>query len=92
VRSSEDVPIISAYDFIRDEASAAKLEKVREGKKHISMVIRNLPIFGTPRAKYLEVRREAIANMTASGYDNAEALFNQVWPNLKPTEDELKGG
>jgi hypothetical protein len=87
VRGSEDSPTFSAFDFIRDEKESAKLEKVREGKKHIKKVIGQLPMT-TTRAKYLDVRLKVIADLTASKYANAEALFDSVWPHLKPTEEE----
>ena len=78
VRSSEDSPLICAFDFIRNEKDSAKLEKLREGK---------LPMT-TPRSKFLDVRRKAIIDLAASGYETPEALFDSVWPSLKPTEEE----
>jgi len=89
-RGSEDSPTVCAFDFVRDEKSAAKLEKLREARQHVKKVIGQLPMT-TPREKYLDVRRKVIADLTASKYENAEALFDEVWPHLKPTEEESVG-
>ena len=86
-RSSEDSPLICAFDFIRNEKDSAKLEKLREGKKFCKKVIGQLPMT-TPRSKFLDVRRKAIIDLAASGYETPEALFDSVWPSLKPTEEE----
>jgi hypothetical protein len=42
----------------------------------------------SPRAKYLDVRTKAIADLIRDGYTNAEEIFNEAWPHLKPTEEE----
>ena len=86
-RASEDSPVVHPFDFIRDEESAKKLEKVREGKRYIKKVVGGLPMT-TPRSKFLEIRRKAIADLTASKFENAEAMFDEVWPHLKPTKEE----
>ena len=88
-RGSEDSPTVCAFDFIRDEKEAAKLEKLREGKQHIKKVIGQLPMT-TTREKYLDVRLKVIADLTASKFENPEALFDSVWPHLKPTTEEVK--
>ena len=43
--------------------------------------------FDQTRSKLLEVQRKAIADLQASGYKDPEALFDEVWPNLKPTKN-----
>lgn len=88
-RSSEESPILTAFDFIRDEEQAAKLEKLREAKRFIKTAIGQMPMT-TPRAKFLEIRRKSIADLTASGYSNAVDIFDSVWPSLKPTTEESK--
>lgn len=88
-RSSEESPILTAFDFIRDEEQAARLEKLREAKRFVKTAIGQMPMT-TPRAKFIEIRRKAITDLTASGYDNAEAIFDSVWPSLKPTAEESK--
>ena len=87
VRTNEDSPLICAFDFLRDEKESAKLEKLREGKKFIKKVIGQLPMT-TPRSKFLEVRSRAINDLTASGYETPEELFDSAWPSLKPTAEE----
>jgi hypothetical protein len=87
VRGSEDSPSICAFDFVRDERESAKLERLREAKQHIKKVIGQLPIT-TTRARYLDVRLKVIADLKASKYDNAESIFDSVWPHLKPTAEE----
>ena len=88
-RTGEDAPVVTAFDFVRDEEASAKLEKVREGKRYIKKVIGGLPMT-TPRSRFIEVRRKAIADLQASGYNDPEALFDEVWPHLKPTAEESK--
>jgi hypothetical protein len=87
IRGSEDSPTICAFDFIRDEKESIKLEKLREGKKFCKKVIGQLPMT-TPRSKFLDVRRKAIIDLAASGYEDPETLFDSVWPHLIPTEEE----
>ena len=86
-RGGTDDPVVTAFDFVRPEADAIRLEKIREGHRYLKTVIGNLPMT-TPRSKFLDVRRKAIADLTASGYDDPEAMFDTVWPHLKPTEEE----
>jgi hypothetical protein len=89
-RSSEESPILTAFDFIRDEQQAAKLEKLREAKRFVKTAIGQMPMT-TPRAKFLEIRCKAITDLTASGYSNAENIFDSVWPSLKPAAEEERG-
>lgn len=89
-RGSVDDAVVAAYDFVRPEAEAIKLEKVREAHRHIKKVIGSLPMT-TTRAKLLDVRRKVIVDLQASGYEDPEAMFNEVWPHLKPTEEEGRG-
>ncbi len=89
-RGSADDPVVVAYDFIRPEAEAIALQKVRDTQRYVKQVIGQLPM-STPRAKYLEIRDKTIADLRVSGHSNAEELFDQVWPHLKPTEAERQG-
>jgi len=86
-RADKDSLMITAFDFVRTEEASAKLEKLREGKQHVKKVIGMLPIT-TSRSKYLDNRRKVIADLTASKFEEPEALFDSVWPHLKPTEEE----
>jgi hypothetical protein len=82
-RANEDAPVVSAFDFIRDEASAKKLERLREAKQYIKKVIGNVP-WDTPMERLQDIRLKVIADLAASGYSDAEGLFNSVWPHLIP--------
>jgi len=86
-RGSTDDAVVTAFDFVRPEEDAIRLEKVREGKRYIKKVIGGLPMT-TPRSKFVEVRRKVIADLQASGYKDPEALFDEVWPHLKPNAEE----
>jgi hypothetical protein len=89
-RASADDPVVTAFDFIRPEEDAARLDKIRKGKQYAKKAIGNLPMMTTTREKYLEARTRAIADLTASGYEDAEGLFNEVWPHLMPMEEGTK--
>jgi hypothetical protein len=86
-RGSGDDPIVGAFDFIRPEEDAIKLEKTRETKRWIKKVIGQLPM-DTPRVKFLDIRIKAIADLKTSGHADPEALFDSVWPHLRPTKEE----
>ncbi len=86
-RGSADDPTVSAFDFVRDEKSAKRKERIREAKQYIRKVIGNLPM-ATTRARLLEIRRRVIHDLVASGTANAEQLFNECWPSLVPTQEE----
>lgn len=80
---------MTAFDFIRDEKDAAKRERVREAKRYIQKVIGGMPMT-TPLARFHEIRLNAIKDLLASGHQNAEELFDEVWPHLKPAKEESK--
>lgn len=84
-RHSDDAPVISASDFVRDEEEAEKQESMRKAKRFAKKVIGGLPV-GTPREKIWETRLKAIADLRASGYEDAEQIFDDCWPTLKPKE------
>lgn len=88
-RGSTDDAVVTAYDFIRPEDEANKLAQLRETQRYIKTVIGHLPVT-TPRAKLLENRRKIIVDLEASGHKDAESLFDEVWPHLKPTSEEKK--
>jgi hypothetical protein len=86
-RRSTDDPVVTAMDFVRDEAATEKREKVRTAKKFVKEVIGGLPMT-TARGKFLETRLKVINDLRASGYEEAEQIFDECWPNLKPKENE----
>ena len=86
-RHSADDPMVRPFDFIMDDEQASqRVSKIRF-KKFIQKTIGQMP-FGTPREKLLEVRSKAIGDLRASGCEDPEALFNEMWPSLKPKESE----
>jgi hypothetical protein len=79
-RGSEDTPIVSAFDFVRD--ADPEREQTQEIKRLIKQVVGSIPP-GSPRSKYLEVRERTIASLKSQGRADAEKLWNDCWPSLK---------
>jgi hypothetical protein len=88
-RHSADDPIISAFDFVRDEEASEKREHLLKAKRFVKKVIGGMPIM-TPMEKLLEKRLAVIADLKASGYKDGEAIFDECFPHLKPKEDECQ--
>jgi hypothetical protein len=80
-RVKADDPIISAMDFVRDEESSRKKERLDAAKRHCKKVLSNVPA-ATPLEKIMEIRSKAIKDLETSGYENADDIFNQCWPSL----------
>lgn len=87
-RGDSDTPVIHAFDFVREEKDANRLAKLGEAKRFVRQSIGQLPM-DTPRAKYLSIRLKTIADLAKNGYLNADEIFDEVWPSLKPTAEEL---
>jgi hypothetical protein len=81
----KDDPAVVPYDFIRDDNSRRKKEELLKAKAFIKKTIGGLP-FMTPMEKLQEVRLKVIADVRASGRDDAEELVNECWPSLTPKE------
>jgi hypothetical protein len=81
-RSKAEDPIVEALDFVRDEKSRAKKERLDKAKNHCRKVM--MVPSGTPREKILEIRLRAIKDLEASDYSDAEQIFDSCWPSLKP--------
>jgi hypothetical protein len=79
-RGSEDAPIVTAFDFVRDVNPEREQEK--RIKHLIRTVIGQLPT-GTPREKMLDIRTRTIASLLRQGREDAEELFDSCWPSLK---------
>ena len=88
-RSSVDDPLVTAFDFVRDEEQAEKKEKLLKGIKFVKKALGELPM-NTTREKFLEVRGKVIADLNASGYDNAEQIVDDCFPSLKPKDSECQ--
>jgi hypothetical protein len=86
-RVSEEQPVLTAFDFVREPEAAAEHDRIREVKKVIMQAFSDLPAMD--RSKLLELRAKLIAKLKAKGQDDAEQLFDECWPSLKPKEDEI---
>lgn len=86
-RTSEEQPVLSAFDFVREPEEAAEHDRIREVRKVIMQAFSGLPAMD--RTKVLELRATMIAKLKAKGQDDAEQIFDDCWPSLKPKEDEL---
>jgi hypothetical protein len=88
-RSKPEDPMLTAFDFVRDEESARKKEELSSLKKFIQGAIGRVP-FGTSREKLLEIRLKVIEQLNQQGRNDAEELFNTVWPSLEPKDRECQ--
>lgn len=86
-RTSEEQPIITAYDFIRDPESSRKREEIETLKRQIREQVTMLPV-STPRAHFMAMRERIIATLEAQGRTDAKELWAECWPSLVPTEGE----
>jgi hypothetical protein len=79
-RANTDTPLIEPMDFVREPDPYR--ENTLEIKRLIKQVIGQLPA-GTAAEKLQVVRTRTIASLLSQGRQDAEALFNECWPNLK---------
>jgi hypothetical protein len=86
-RTSEETPVLTAFDFVRSKESADELNRVREIRKLIQRTFGCLPA-GLGRPKILAMRADLIERLKAQGQTDAEEIFNDCWPSLKPKEGE----
>ncbi len=84
-RSSEDAPIVTPMDFVRDDKDQRERNRIRELQRVIKQNIGGLPS-GLSREKILEIRAKQIENLKALGHADAEEIFDDCWPSLKPEE------
>ena len=84
-RTKDEQPTVSAFDFVRDEESARKKEHLDRAKRHCKKVM-NAP--KATREQIMEIRRKAIEDLKASGYENADDIMNECWPSLKPKDKQ----
>jgi hypothetical protein len=80
-RSNADDPVIVPFDFVRDDESAQRKERLNAAKRHCRKVL-NVPP-KTSREKIVEIRGKAIKDLEAAGYPDAEQIFDSCWPHLK---------
>ena len=84
-RHSVEDPLVEPFDFIRDEESAQRKERLMKAKRYINRALGTLPL-STTREKILEIRDKAIADLRASGYTDAEQIVDAMYSNLKPKD------
>lgn len=86
-RASAEDPVVTAVDFVRTPEQAERREKVLKARQYVNRALGGLPI-ATPREKYLEIRGKVIADLLASGYQNAEDIVNEMFSSLIPKDGE----
>jgi hypothetical protein len=84
-RVSADTPIVHAIEFVR-EPDPAK-EEVKRIKASINGTIGSMPM-STSREKFMEIRARMIADLVSHGRKDAESIFDECFPSLKPTQKE----
>jgi hypothetical protein len=88
-RGSADDPVVEAFDFLRSAEATERREMRLKAKKFVKDALGGLP-FGTTRAKFLETRLKVLADLRASGHDDAEQIVDECFPSLKPKDDECQ--
>ena len=80
-RASTESPVLTAFDFVREEAESA--EKAEHDKiiGTIRQLVGQMPS-DTPREKLLHVRDTVVGSLRAQGRKDAEALWLEAWPSL----------
>lgn len=86
VNRGADDPAVSAFDFVRSEKSAIRIERKRHAEQYIKQLIGTMPQSSTP-AQFQDARRFGISYLVTQGFTGAEELFNECWPSLKPVEE-----
>jgi len=87
VNRGKDGPVIRPFDFVASEEQADKRDTKLNALRLITEQIAAIPM-KQPRSKFLQVRRRVIDTLLANGIGNAEQMFDEKWPSLKPKEDE----
>ncbi len=81
-RAKASDPAVTAFDFVLEEDEAERRERDARFRAYLAKALGRLPL-GTPREKVLEVRRKAIADLAASGCEDAEAFVDAIFPHLR---------
>jgi hypothetical protein len=81
-RTSDEQPAIRPFDFVMTEEQAVKKDRALKARQFCRKAMRIPP--NTPLEKVLEIRAKAIVDLRNNGYADAEEIFNEVWPTLKP--------
>jgi hypothetical protein len=86
-RTEKDSPVFTAWDFVRNEEEDEAHAQTRKIKEMIRKAIGVLPS-NTPRIKLLQIRQQCINSLLRQGRKDAEVLFDECWPMLKPKAGE----
>ena len=82
-RSSAEDPVIRPFDFVMDEEQSERRERQMYVRRVVRDSVRSVNM-GASREKYLQVRKTVIEKLNAAGYPEAEQVFDEMWPHLKP--------
>lgn len=86
-RSSENDPMVRAFDFVMTDEQAKQREQRISFTRFIKKTIGGLPLHITPEG-LRKKRLNVIADLRASGCTNPEEMFDEIWPHLKPVIQE----
>jgi hypothetical protein len=87
VNRNPDSPLIRPFDFVMTEEQADKRDTKLNALRLITEQIAAIPA-KQPRSMFMQVRRRVIDTLLANNIENAEQMFDEKWPSLKPKEDE----
>jgi hypothetical protein len=82
-RAGSDVPMVSAYDFVRDAKQSEAHEQTQLLKRQIQEAVTRMPA-NTTRDKFMRLRENIIAELVKLGRADAEELWAEIWPSLVP--------
>jgi hypothetical protein len=84
-RANADAPVLTAFDFVRE--CKPEEEERKAIMQTIKQAIGSMPST-TTLERLQEIRSNCIASLTAQGRKDAEDIFNECWPSLKPSRKE----
>jgi hypothetical protein len=82
-RFGADSQMVSAFDFVRTDRDSTAKAEIKAIRNNIKLCIGSLPK-DTTKERFQKVRTRTIEDLKAHGRPDAEALFDSVWPSLKP--------
>jgi hypothetical protein len=90
LRKKDEDPVATGMDFVRTPEQQAKRDRMLEAKGFIRSAIMGVPRMA-PRGAYLKARKNVIGKLLSAGHADAERLFDEMCPHLRPTEEEKNG-
>jgi hypothetical protein len=82
-RAGADVPMVTAYDFVRDAKQSEAHEQTQILKRQILEAVTRMPS-NTPRERFMTIRGNIIAELVKLGRTDATELWAECWPSLIP--------